>query len=140
MTRSVNFAFCWCGRFQTVRMKPNLKEKRRCRRISTMILCDLRIGNAPPELARVRDLCETGMKIATGRRLMLGDRLGIRLPGTTGWVMARVAWCTKGFAGLSFIRAIDLPQVAGVGIRRDGSALERPVAECVNSLNLTKVA
>lgn len=125
---------------QTRMMEQNPQEQRRCKRISTMILCDLSIGNFPPERARVRDLCETGIKIATPRALVLGDRLRVRMPGTANWIMARVAWCAKGVAGLSFIRAIDLPQVVGAGLKRDGSALERPVAQCINWPGLDKVA
>lgn len=78
-----------------------------------MILCEVRIGEQPPELVRVRDLNECGLKIATERKLLLGDRLRVRLPGTGEWSLARVAWCARGVAGLSFPRAIDLPGVAG---------------------------
>lgn len=84
-----------------------------------MILCEIRVGEHPPELVRVRDLNEGGVKIATSRVLLLGDRLRVRLPGATEWCMARVAWCAKGTAGLSFARAIDLPGVAGASAAED---------------------
>lgn len=77
-----------------------------------MMLCELRVGEQPPELVRIRDLNECGIRIATPRPLLLGDRLRIRLPGAADWCLARVAWCSKGTAGLSFARAIDLPGAA----------------------------
>ena len=95
------------------RMTANFDDRRRRPRLSTMILCEIRIGEQPPELVRVRDLSECGLKIATERKLLLGDRVRIRLPGTADWSLARVAWCARGVAGLSFSRAIDLPGVAG---------------------------
>ncbi len=88
-----------------------------------MILCELSVLGAPVELARVRDLSETGIKIATTRALLLGDRLRVRLPGGSDWVMARVAWCAAGIAGLAFVRAIDLPQISGASRHRDEAAL-----------------
>lgn len=94
-------------------MTANSDDRRRRPRLSTMILCEIRIGEQPPELARVRDLTECGLKIATERKLLLGDRLRVRLPGTREWSLARVAWCSRGVAGLSFPRAIALPGVAG---------------------------
>ena len=78
-----------------------------------MILCEVRIGEQPAEIVRIRDLSECGIKIATGRLLLLGDRLRVRLPGAADWSLARVVWCTKGMAGLAFARAIDLPRIAG---------------------------
>lgn len=95
------------------RMTENYDDRRRRPRLSTMILCELRIGELPPQLVRVRDLSECGVKIATDRKLLLGDRVRIKLPGTGDWSLARVAWCAQGVAGLSFSRAIDLPGVAG---------------------------
>lgn len=81
-----------------------------------MILCEIRIGEHPPELVRVRDLTETGLKIATTRTLLLGDRVRIRMPGKPDWHPARVAWCAKGVAGLNFVRSIELPGVAGARV------------------------
>ena len=92
-------------------------DNRRRPRISTMILCELNLGENSVELARVRDLSEHGIKIATNRILLVGDRIHVRLPGASNWVMARVVWCEKGVAGLSFVRAIDLPQVSGAQLR-----------------------
>lgn len=76
-----------------------------------MILCEIRVGEQPAELVRVRDLNECGIKIATSKILLLGDHLRVRLPGASAWCLARVAWCSKGTAGLSFARAVDLPGV-----------------------------
>lgn len=90
-----------------------------------MILCEIRIGEQPAELVRVRDLNECGVKIATSRNLLLGDRLRVRLPGATDWCLARVVWCSKGTAGLAFSRAIDLPGT--VSLRVGGDA--RPAAQ-----------
>ena len=89
-----------------------------------MILCELRVGELPPEHARVRDLSECGVKIATPRTLSMGERLRIRLPGTSDWTLARVAWCGGGLAGLAFLRAIDIPRVNGAHPRREASEAE----------------
>jgi hypothetical protein len=78
-----------------------------------MVLCEIRVGEHPAELVRVRDLSECGIKIATNRTLLLGDRLRVRLPGATDWCLARVAWAANGTAGLAFSRAVDLPGVVG---------------------------
>lgn len=94
-------------------MNPNDQDRRRRKRIATMILCEIRIGELPPQLARVRDLTECGVKIAFAARLLLGDRVRVRLPGSAEWILARVVWCARGVAGLGFVRAIDLPQIAG---------------------------
>lgn len=88
-------------------------ENRRRARISTMILCEIRVGEQLAEIVRVRDLSECGIKIATARILLVGDRLRVRLPGAADWSLARVVWCAKGTAGLAFARAIDLPSIAG---------------------------
>lgn len=106
-------------------MIANPDDRRRRPRLSTMILCEIRIGELPPELVRVRDLSEGGLKIATERKLLLGDRLRVRLPGTGDWSLARVAWCARGVAGLSFSRAIDLPGVAGARSLDDPRARSR---------------
>lgn len=92
-----------------------------------MILCEIRIGEQAPELVRVRDLSECGLKIATARRLLLGDRLRVRLPGADEWSLARVVWCAGGVAGLAFARAIDLPAVAGVRANDDPRPHQRLV-------------
>lgn len=94
-------------------MSPETDNRRRRPRISTMILCEIRVGEQPPELVRVRDLNECGMKIATPKVLLLGDRLRVRLPGANDWSLARVVWCARGVAGLAFARAVDLPMVVG---------------------------
>ena len=78
-----------------------------------MILCEIRVGERPPHLVLIRDLTEGGIKIATNKVLLLGDRLRVRLPGLADWCLARVAWCEKGVAGLAFTRPIELPRVAG---------------------------
>lgn len=93
-------------------MNSKLEDRRRRPRISTMMLCEIRIGEHQPELVRIRDVSECGIKIATTRTLLLGDRLRVRLPGAIDWGLARVAWCSKGTAGLAFSRAIELPGVA----------------------------
>lgn len=95
-------------------LDANFLERRRRPRISTMILCELRIGESPAEVVRIRDLNEVGVKIATPRPLLLGDRVRLRLPGSQDWLLARVAWQGNGVAGLAFTRAIDLPRIAGV--------------------------
>ena len=90
-------------------MYPNCEERRRRPRISTMILCEIRIGEQPAELVRIRNINECGIKIATSKPLVIGDRLRVRLPGAADWSLARVVWCDRGTAGLSFARALDLP-------------------------------
>lgn len=100
-------------------MSTSNANRRRRPRISTMILCEIIVGMNPPELARVRDLSECGMKIATPRPLVLGERVRIRLPGTDCWVLARVSWCMQGTAGLAFSRAIDMPGVSGAQLPRE---------------------
>lgn len=92
-----------------------------------MILCEIRIGEQPAERVRVRDLSECGLKIATERKLLLGDRLRIRLPGTADWSLARVAWCGRGVAGLAFSRAIDLPGVAGARTNENPRPRHQPL-------------
>lgn len=84
-----------------------------------MILCEFIIGIDPAELARVRDLSECGMKIATTRRLVVGESLRIRLPGADEWVLARVSWSMEGTAGVAFARAVDMPGVSGAQIPRE---------------------
>ena len=37
-------------------MDPNPDDRRRRARVSTMILCEIRVGEQPPELVRIRDL------------------------------------------------------------------------------------
>lgn len=78
-----------------------------------MIVCELRIGERAPEPVRVRDLTECGVKIAARTPLVPGDRVRVRLPGSVDWTLARVVWCARGVAGLAFVRAIDLPRIAG---------------------------
>lgn len=77
-----------------------------------MILCELRTGAKPPELVRIRDLSECGIRIATALPLLQGEHVRVRLPGASDWIMARVAWRTPLIAGLAFLRAIDLAQIA----------------------------
>ena len=98
-----------------------------------MILCEIIVGMNPAELARVRDLSECGMKIATMRPFVLGERVRVRLPGADEWVLARVSWCIDGTAGLAFARAIEMPGVSGAQIPReallrDGFAARRRMA------------
>jgi hypothetical protein len=93
-------------------MDTHPADKRRRPRISTMILAEIRIGAGEPELARVRDLSESGVRIAAKLQLKAGQHLRIRLPGAREWTLARVAWVEGGVAGLSFLRAIDLPGLA----------------------------
>lgn len=104
-------------------------DRRRRPRLSTMILCEIRIGEQEPELVRVRDMSECGLKVARSAPLTLGDRLRIRLPGASQWCLARVVWCSKGTAGLSFARAIDLPGMVGAhpveGARRPDRFAQR---------------
>jgi hypothetical protein len=109
-------------------MAPNPDDKRRRPRISTMILCEIRVGEQPPELVRVRDLNEGGAKIATSKTLLLGDRLRVRLPGMADWSLARVVWCSKGIAGLAFTRAVELPGVAGARVVADPRWPSQPLA------------
>lgn len=75
-----------------------------------MILCELRVRAGAPELVRIRDLSERGLKIATGIPLIVGDHVRVRLPGSTEWALARVAWRAPATAGLAFLWAIDIPQ------------------------------
>jgi len=105
-------------------MPPRSEERRRRPRIATMILCEIRIGEQPAELVRVRDMNECGVKIATRKPLLVGDRVRVRMTGTTDWCLARVVWGTSGVAGLAFSRAIDLPPAADARGRPDA---RRPV-------------
>lgn len=113
LSRTAPLSKPWRGVLILGRMDPNPEDRRRRARISTMILCEIRVGEQPPELVRIRDLTEGGIRIATKKALLLGDRLRVRLPGRADWRLARVAWCDKGVAGLAFTRAVDLPGVAG---------------------------
>lgn len=84
-------------------------ERRRRPRFSTMILCEIRQGSGEPQLVRIRDLSECGMKIATREALNTEDRLWVRLPGSQDWSIARVAWRTNSLVGLAFSQALELP-------------------------------
>jgi hypothetical protein len=88
-------------------------ERRRRQRLSTMILCEIRLGMGPAHLVRIRDLSESGIKVATPLFLAVDERVWVRLPGASDWAIARVAWRAKGTAGLSFLRAVDVPEIAG---------------------------
>ena len=57
------------------KMDPNPHDRRRRARVSTMILCEIWVGEQPPELVRIRDLAEGGIRIATKKALLLGDRV-----------------------------------------------------------------
>lgn len=94
-------------------MERESVDRRRQKRISAMILCEIRIGDRLYEIVRVRDLNETGVKIAFPRALRPGDRLSVRMPGKSDWNLARVVWCAEGFAGLSFAQAIELAGIPG---------------------------
>ena len=85
-------------------------ERRRRPRIPTMILCETRKGSAAPQLVRIRDLSECGMKIATRQEFNSGDRLWVRLPGSHDWSIARVVWRTNSLVGLAFSQALELPR------------------------------
>ena len=78
-----------------------------------MILCEIRQGMGSAHLVRIRDLSECGVRIATTFDLGPEERLWVRLPGATDWTIARVAWQAKGTAGLSFVRSLELPEMAG---------------------------
>ena len=123
MARSSAFAAFLLRLVQSGTMQLNVPERRRRSRVSTMILCELSVVGAPIELARVRDLSEMGVKIAIPQTLLLGDRVRVRLPGGCDWVVARVAWCAQGVAGLAFVRAIDLPHVSGASRHHEETAL-----------------
>lgn len=86
-----------------------------------MFLCELAFADETIELARVRDLSEAGIKIATARPLQLGDRLRVRLPGGVDWVTARIAWHAQGVAGLSFARPVRLPEISGASLTLHGA-------------------
>lgn len=85
-------------------------ERRRRPRISTMILCEISRDRQAPELVRVRDMSECGLKIAAQCSLAEGTRLKIRMPGVERWVPAQVVWSNGKIAGIAFSQAIDLPQ------------------------------
>lgn len=123
---------CWYADPSFAGMEQTLADRRKRPRIAAMILCEIRIGNHPPELVRVRDLTETGVKIASPRALLLGDRISVRMPGRADWTLARVAWIGDGVAGLSFARAIELTGVPGARIRDDDPG--RPAPEVLNRL------
>ena len=74
-----------------------------------MILCEISRNCQDPQLARVRDMSECGLKIATPWKLEKGSRLRIRMPGLDRWVLATVIWSEGSIAGLAFSQAIDLP-------------------------------
>lgn len=76
-----------------------------------MIVCELLVGNAPAELVRIRDVSEIGLKIVTGRALVIGEYVRVRMPDAADFCPVRVVWCDRGMAGLAFLRAVDLPMV-----------------------------
>lgn len=73
-----------------------------------MMLCEIRLGTDSPELVRIRDLSECGIRVATVLPLAEGRHVGVRLLGGGEWLLARVAWQDRGVAGLAFLRAVDL--------------------------------
>ena len=85
-------------------------ERRVRSRISAMILCEIRLDGGEPELVRIRDFSDTGLKIATGIPLSQGQVLKLRLPGAPVWSTARVAWRAGKIAGLRFLHASIFPQ------------------------------
>jgi hypothetical protein len=72
-----------------------------------MMLAQIRVAGDPPEVTRVRDLSECGLKIASKRPLRPGQNLKVRLPSMEGWVLARVAWAARGVAGVAFLSAVQ---------------------------------
>lgn len=104
-------------------MQKDLQDRRSRTRISTMSLCELGFEEGVIEFARVRDMTESGIKIASARPICLGDRIRVRLSGSTDWVVARVAWRSEGVAGLSFARPVRLPQVSGAKAEVEGQSL-----------------
>jgi hypothetical protein len=89
-------------------------DRRRRPRISTMMLAQIRVAGDPPEVTRVRDLSECGLKIASKRPLRPGQNLKVRLPSMEGWVLARVAWAARGVAGVAFLSAVDLTALSNL--------------------------
>lgn len=89
-----------------------------------MILCDLCLGENQPQLVRVRDMSELGLRIATTIPLVQGMRLKVMLPGATDWLPARVVWANGRLAGLAFSRAVELPRVTGA--KRGGDETPPP--------------
>lgn len=90
-------------------MEPLTAERRRRPRISAMMLCEIRAGSAAPEVVRIRDFSECGLRIATRLPMLVGGHVRIRLPGVEEWWLARVAWRDGPTAGLAFLRAVDFP-------------------------------
>lgn len=79
-----------------------------------MIVCEYQTAWGQPRLARIRDLSECGIKLATPEPLVVGGYVRIKLPGMPHWISARVVWSQAGTAGLAFSRAVDLPAIAGI--------------------------
>ena len=75
-----------------------------------MMLCEIRQGTGEPQLVRIRDLSECGLKIASKSEFVVGERIWVRLPDAEEWAYARVAWQTTNLVGLAFSQAVELPR------------------------------
>lgn len=88
------------------------QERRRRPRVSTMMLCDLCPGDHNPQIVRIRDMSELGLRIAAPFPLSVEQRIRVHLHGGCDWVRARVVWTQGLIAGIAFAHAIDLPRVS----------------------------
>lgn len=78
-----------------------------------MILCEFAATDGEQRFARIRDLSECGIKIATPEPMDVGTRLSVRLPGSQRWLHARVVWSGDGITGVAFAQTVELPEIAG---------------------------
>ena len=91
-------------------------ERRVRSRIPAMILCEIRLDGGEPELVRIRDFSDTGLKIATAVPLVQGQVVRVRLPGAPVWASAQVAWRAGRIAGIRFLHASIFPHANKAGI------------------------
>lgn len=71
-----------------------------------MIIAEVSHAGSRSFHARIRDISDGGIRIATQELLSAGTRLAVKLP-RIGWVQARVAWQRQGLTGLAFREEID---------------------------------
>lgn len=71
-----------------------------------MIVAEVRHARPGSFHARIRDISDSGVRLATREVLLVGTRVAIKLP-RIGWIEARVAWQRQGLMGLAFREEID---------------------------------
>lgn len=69
--------------------------------------------------ARARDVSQGGLKVASARRLRIGEQVMVTLPGLEA-VPGTVRWCDAGCYGLTFNKVLPLPLlVSWLGEQRE---------------------